>query len=45
LSIGGGVGRTATLGTLLGFERDGAYFEMVDGKPYDGDKAYKDSKV
>jgi protochlorophyllide reductase len=44
-SGGGSVGIPATLGTFQGFERDGKYFEMVDGSPYDGDKAYKDSKV
>jgi len=35
----------ATLGNLEGFSRDGVNFEMVDGKPYNGDKAYKDSKL
>jgi protochlorophyllide reductase len=44
-SPGGAQGRTATLRDLKGLERDGRYFEMVDGEPYDGDKAYKDSKV
>ena len=44
-SPGGGVGVPATLGNLEGFEKDGSNFEMVDGSPYDGDKAYKDSKV
>jgi protochlorophyllide reductase len=44
-SPGGGVGKTATLGNLEGFERDGKNFEMVDGQPYNGDKAYKDSKL
>jgi hypothetical protein len=44
-SPGGAQGRTATLGNLEGLERDGRRFEMVDGEPYDGDKAYKDSKV
>jgi protochlorophyllide reductase len=44
-SPGGGVGKTATLGNLEGFERDGKNFEMVDGQTYNGDKAYKDSKL
>jgi protochlorophyllide reductase len=44
-SPGGAQGRTATLGNLEGFERDGRNFEMVNDEPYDGDKAYKDSKV
>jgi hypothetical protein len=44
-SPGGAQGKTATLGNLEGFERDGKNFEMVDGEPYNGDKAYKDSKV
>jgi protochlorophyllide reductase len=44
-SPGGAQGRTATLGNLDGFVRDGRNFEMVDGQPYNGDKAYKDSKL
>lgn len=44
-SPGGKQGIPATLGDLEGFSRDGANFEMVDGKPYNGDKAYKDSKL
>ena len=44
-SPGGKQGKTATLGDLTGFERDGKDFEMIDGGSYDGDKAYKDSKV
>jgi protochlorophyllide reductase len=44
-SPGGAQGRTATLGNLEGLERDGRNFEMVNDEPYDGDKAYKDSKV
>lgn len=44
-SPGGKVGQLATLGNLEGFERDGKMFEMVDGAPYNGDKAYKDSKL
>lgn len=44
-SPGGRVGQLATLGNLEGFERDGHLFEMVDGAPYNGDKAYKDSKL
>ena len=44
-SPGGAQGKTATLGDLTGFERDGRFFEMVDGEPFNADKAYKDSKV
>jgi hypothetical protein len=44
-SPGGAQGKTATLGDLTGFERDGKFFEMVDGEPFNADKAYKDSKV
>lgn len=44
-SPGGKQGIPATLGDLKGFERDGKMFEMVDGNPYNGDKAYKDSKL
>ena len=44
-SPGGKQGIPATLGNLEGFSRDGANFEMVDGNPYNGDKAYKDSKL
>lgn len=44
-SPGGAQGRTATLGNLEGLTRDGRNFEMVDGNPYNGDKAYKDSKA
>jgi protochlorophyllide reductase len=44
-SPGGAQGQTATLGDLSGLERDGANFEMVDGGPFNADKAYKDSKV
>jgi protochlorophyllide reductase len=44
-SPGGKQGLAATLGELKGFERDGRMFEMVDGGPYNGDKAYKDSKL
>lgn len=44
-SPGGKQGSLATLGDLEGFSRDGKNFQMVDGGPYDGDKAYKDSKV
>ena len=44
-SPGGKQGIPATLGDLEGFSRDGVNFEMVDGKPYNGDKAYKDSKL
>ena len=44
-SPGGKQGKKATLGNLEGFARDGPNFEMVDGQPYNGDKAYKDSKL
>lgn len=44
-SPGGKQGKAASLGDLTGLERDGRNFEMVDGGSYDGDKAYKDSKV
>ena len=44
-SPGGAQGKTATLGNLEGLERDGANFEMVDGQPFNADKAYKDSKL
>jgi protochlorophyllide reductase len=44
-SPGGAQGKTATLGNLEGLIRDGKMFEMVDGQPYNGDKAYKDSKL
>mmetsp|Transcript_15906 Transcript_15906/g.36674 ORF Transcript_15906/g.36674 Transcript_15906/m.36674 type:complete len:457 (+) Transcript_15906:219-1589(+) len=44
-SPGGKQGIPATLGDLDGFARDGKNFEMVDGNPYNGDKAYKDSKL
>jgi len=44
-SPGGKQGVPATLGSLEGFARNGAAFEMVDGRPYNGDKAYKDSKL
>ena len=43
-SGGGSVGSTATLGLLSGL-KSGSGFEMVDGGPYDPDKAYKDSKL
>eukprot|EP00903_Cladosiphon_okamuranus_P012458 g11667.t1 len=48
---GGNQGSKATLGDLSGLEQylaaDGAdrKFDMVDGGEYDGDKAYKDSKL
>lgn len=44
-SPGGKQGVPASLGDLEGFARDGKNFEMVDGNPYNGDKAYKDSKL
>lgn len=44
---GGNVGSKATLGDLKGFEKGFQFLEnaMVDGEAYDGDKAYKDSKL
>lgn len=44
-SPGGAQGEKATLGNLAGLERDGIHFDMVDGNPFNADKAYKDSKV
>mmetsp|Transcript_43466 Transcript_43466/g.48703 ORF Transcript_43466/g.48703 Transcript_43466/m.48703 type:complete len:492 (-) Transcript_43466:24-1499(-) len=44
-SGGGDVGAPATLGSLVGMRNDGTQFTMVDGSPYDPDKAYKDSKL
>jgi len=48
-SPGGAQGSKATLGNLVGLEaavknKDGV-FDMVDGQPFDADKAYKDSKL
>jgi hypothetical protein len=43
-SPGGAQGETATLGDLAGMMQ-GRNFEMVDGGPFNADKAYKDSKV
>jgi NAD(P)-dependent dehydrogenase (short-subunit alcohol dehydrogenase family) len=43
-SGGGDVGAPASLGDLAGLAA-GPGFTMVDGGPYDPDKAYKDSKV
>jgi protochlorophyllide reductase len=44
-SPGGAQGSKATLGTLQGLEQQGRQCAMLDGGPYDPDKAYKDSKV
>lgn len=44
-SPGGAQGEKATLGDLLGLERDGKNCEMVDGQAFNADKAYKDSKL
>ena len=44
-SPGGKQGIPASLGDLKGFEVDGKQFQMVDGGTYNGDKAYKDSKL
>eukprot|EP00808_Paulinella_micropora_P005927 g453.t1 len=40
---GGNVGQKASLGNLAGLET--SMFEMVDGAPFNADKAYKDSKL
>lgn len=42
---GGSVGSKATLGNMKGLESGFQEDNMVDGGPYDGDKAYKDSKL
>lgn len=44
-SPGGAQGRKATLGDLQGLRTKGKDCEMIDGTPFDADKAYKDSKV
>eukprot|EP00980_Cylindrotheca_fusiformis_P022565 scaffold9439_cov115-Cylindrotheca_fusiformis.AAC.10 len=44
-SPGGGVGKPATLGNLEGFERDGRFFEMIDGGAYNGDKGKQSTSV
>jgi len=48
-SPGGAQGSKATLGALEGFEmavtNGSRKFDMVDGKSFDADKAYKDSKL
>ena len=44
-SPGGNVGLGAGLGGLAGLASKGADFEMLDGSPYNADKAYKDSKL
>ena len=44
-SPGGAQGVPASLGNMEGLERDGKNCEMIDGQPYNPDKAYKDSKV
>jgi protochlorophyllide reductase len=44
-SPGGAQGMAATLGDLNGLEMEGKDCEMLDGTPFDADKAYKDSKV
>ena len=43
-SPGGAQGSLATLGNLDGMA-SGPAFEMIDGAPFDPDKAYKDSKL
>lgn len=44
-SPGGQQGVPATLGDLKGLEIEGVGCEMIDGNPFNADKAYKDSKV
>jgi protochlorophyllide reductase len=44
-SPGGAQGVPATLGTLDGLRLQGKDCEMLDGNPFNADKAYKDSKV
>lgn len=48
-SPGGKQGNAAGLGSLIGFQeavsQSTKKFDMIDGNPYDPDKAYKDSKV
>ena len=44
MSSGGRVGAKANLGKLSGLE-SGADFDMIDGKQFNADKAYKDSKL
>ena len=48
-SPGGAQGELATLGNLQGFENavtnGNGKFDMVDGQPFNADKAYKDSKL
>jgi protochlorophyllide reductase len=44
-SPGGKQGFPAGLGDLEGLEKEGKSCEMIDGSPFNADKAYKDSKV
>jgi protochlorophyllide reductase len=44
-SPGGAQGVPATLGTLDGLRLQGKNCDMLDGNPFNADKAYKDSKV
>lgn len=44
-SPGGAQGVPATLGDLKGLEMEGRHCEMIDGNPFNADKAYKDSKL
>lgn len=44
-SPGGAQGPTASLGDLRGLDLQGRECEMLDGLPFNADKAYKDSKV
>jgi NAD(P)-dependent dehydrogenase (short-subunit alcohol dehydrogenase family) len=44
-SLGGAQGEKATLGQLDGLIKQGRQCEMIDGQPFNADKAYKDSKV
>lgn len=44
-SPGGAQGVPATLGSLSGLQQLGKKCEMIDGNPFNADKAYKDSKL
>ena len=44
-SPGGAQGVPATLGQLDGLKEQGRACEMLDGQPFNADKAYKDSKL
>lgn len=44
-SPGGAQGVPAHFGDMKGLETEGRYCEMIDGSPFNADKAYKDSKL